>query len=321
MIVPRIVLFCCTLTFFIHSAKAEYNQPVDKILQDLSNPVNTSAEGFSNFLRYSYNQPEYAQDFLPNNFFHVAQFLEHGKTTKQTRAYSQSVLRLFANKLKGSSYVNALALSDLLDQMPQLLEHHFLVQRKGAELHFLQEKINQLLYARFLDKFAEFKSSPTAFFNDLSQEIVEALSASTMDMGDISIEELRKTMLVFCEVALGKLIWSPEDQIDTWKSVKKISQQLTALMDCNILADADDLNDLFVTLIERYCFFIDIAGDALSLDFYKNLKDDMQTSTLLLFELAEQEEFIERKAQRLTRAIDTAKKRSIKSMVNQVTKT
>ncbi|HSW74027.1 MAG TPA: hypothetical protein VLG71_02635 [Candidatus Limnocylindria bacterium] len=300
-----VVSLLCMFTLFSHNAKAIDYQSEDDAMRSLAVPLQPTATGFANFLRNSYNQPEYTQAFLPNSFMHTIEFLMHGKKTQQTRAYTQSVVRLFANKLKGCTYVNAHALSDLLAHMPSLLEHHFLVQRT-PDVHLLQTKINQLLYARFLDKFSEFKSSPNSFFNDLTKDILEALSMNTDGSGDISMEELRKTVLIFCEIALGKLIWSPEDQFDTWRSVKKIAEQLALFMDCNIIADTDDLNDLYVTLVERYCFFIDIAGHGLQPSFYENLQQELNTSKILLLSLEEQEDYLESKASRLRRTLKAA---------------
>jgi hypothetical protein len=308
MKLKRIVL-CLVLSFFSHSAKAEDNQYLEHKVLSFSAPVQTTASGFSSFLKNTYNQVEYT-DFLPNNFCHIIQFLEHGKNTKQTRSYTQSVVRLFANRLKGCSYVNAQALCTMLELFPGLIQHHFVVQR--ANLSLLQEKINSLLYASFLDKFAEFKTNPSTFINTLSQDIVDTLSLNTHDIGDVSMEELRKTTLVFFEVALSKIIWCPDDQIDTWKSVKKVSTYLTRLMDLNIITDPDDLNDLFVTLVERYCFFIDLAGDDLLPSFYKEIKKDLATSTAFLLELEEQEALIEPKIQRLERVLARAEERSLK---------
>ena len=298
----------CMVTFFSHSAKAKDKQYLEDSLQSLCAPVEPTAAGFAHFLKNSYNEPHYAQDFLPNNFAHALQFLAHGKQHQQTRSYAQSVLRLFANKLKGCEYVNAHALSELLAQLPHLLEQHFLVQRT-PDINLLQTKINQLLYAKFLDKFTDFKSNPTSFFDDLTQDILEALTVHSSDNGDVSMEELRKTVVIFCEIALGKLIWSPDDTIDTWHSVKKISQQLAVLMDYNIISDPDDLNDLFVTLIERYCFFIDLAGHGLPAQFYLQLNHELEQPTTLLLTLEEQEDYLESKAERLARALHGAQKK------------
>jgi hypothetical protein len=303
-------LVLSVIVLFSHSANAKDNQESVSIPLNLYSSIDPTTTGFTNFLKNSFNRPEYAQAFLPNNFLHIEQLLHHGFDSKQSRAYTQSVFRLFANSLKGSPYVNAQAFNIFLDQMPRLIEQHFLIQRSNIQV--MQEKINNVLYARFLEKFADFKNDPHIFFTDLSLEIIDSLSASH-DIGDISLEELRKTMLVFLEISLNKLIWSPEDSLDTWKTVKSLGEKLAHLMNINAIADTDDLNDLFVTLIERYCFFIDIAGDNLPASFYRDIKADLTTCSLPLLTLGEQEPLLEPKAKRLLKTITLAQEKQRKA--------
>jgi hypothetical protein len=308
-------LLFATLSLNIHT---EDNQVLESTLRDLSAPVKTTAAGFTSFLKDTFNHPDYIREILPYNLSHVAQFLEHGK--KQPRAYAQSVLRLFCNKLKATTYINAYSFNALARELPSLLEGYFLVQR--ANTHALQEKINTLLFNNFMKKFSTIKTIDDAsqinannpLFNDIALEIIEVLSKE-QEIADVSTEELRKTVLIFLETCLSKLVWSPEDQMDTWKSVKSISEQLAALMDCNVIIDFDDLNGLFVTLLERYCFFLDIAGSSLSATFYQEIKKDLATSSLLLLELEEQEQYIQPKLARLEQAIESARAQTCSKVV------
>lgn len=293
------------LTFTSHNVKTNNNQQTHNTLEALRMPIDTSAQGFTNFLRNSYNQPMYAQDFLPNDFSHCMQFLEHGKKTKQTRSYTQSALRLFSNKLKSSTYINAQAYDAMLQQLPSLLDHQFMIQKAG-DIHLMQEKINKLMYNSFLQKFSTFKSDHNTFFQDLSDEILQALGGHEQDGKDIGIEELRKTMLIFLEVGLSKLIWSPHDSLDTWKSVKTISEHLTDLADSNIIIDEDDLNDLFVTLIARYCYFIEIASIDLPASFYHAIKQDISNSSLFMLEMEELEPYMQTKKDLLLTTLKTS---------------
>ena len=122
-----------------------------------------------------------------------------------------------------------------------------------------------------------------------------------------SILLLRKTMLVFLEGSLSKLIWSPIDGIGTWRSVKTIAQQLATLMDHSIITDVDDLNSLYITLVERYCFFVDIASLDLPTPFYEEVKKDIFASAQhSLFTTEEQDELIQSKKDRLLTAIMSA---------------
>jgi 6-pyruvoyl-tetrahydropterin synthase len=159
-----------------------------------------------------------------------------------------------------------------------------------------------LLYNSFLDRFSHFKRNPNLFLNDLSQEIVKTLSKEPEHV-ETTVDELRKTTLVFLETALSKLIWCPDDSVETWNSVKKISEQLAKLVDHKILGDSEDLNDLYVTLLERYCFFIDLASNHLPVSFYEEIKKDISAKKPALLSLAEQDEMIETKETRLRRTL------------------
>lgn len=305
-----LLLSCVCITIFARSTQAQKKNNSSQVEYQSANvsqekllkfyvPIKASPDGITNFLRHIYNDPEYTQDYLPNDFSHLYQLL----VKKQSRSFAQAVLRLFGNKEKACTYINAHAFSCLLEQLPTLVEPYFSAQRPIEEFDAAQKKINTILYARFLDKFPEFKKNPTLFFDDLSHEIVDALLISQQNTKDISIEELRKTFLIFLEVGLSKLIWSPNDGVDTWKSVKTISDHLTKLTDVNAIVDSDDLNGLFVTLLERYCYFLDIASSDLPLNFYEAIQQDIAAAPIQLLTHAEQENMIETKLNRFKRAL------------------
>jgi hypothetical protein len=264
-------------------------------------PIQFTSVGIQSFLQNTFNNSLYPE-VLSNNFSHLVQFFEQAKRTKQQRAYIKSVLRLFTNKLKSTSYVNTYAFEALLEQLPGLLNEYF-ITFKLNELDAVQSTINELLYSSFLSKFGILKENPQLFFDSLSQEITNTLNNKYVFINEISADELRKTVIVFMELSLNKLIWSPQEQIQTWESVKRIGNHLEALAESNIIADIDDLNDLFITLIERYCFFLDIMQEELTIDFYEKIKSDLALHTFSFLELEESEEFIETKKQRLIRAL------------------
>jgi hypothetical protein len=151
-----------------------------------------------------------------------------------------------------------------------------------------------------------FKESPDSFLNELTAQIVQVLNTGEHE-NDISIEELRKTVIIFLEGSLSKLIWSPLDGVNTWRSVKTIAQQLATLMDCSIITDVDDLNSLYITLVERYCFFIDVASLDLPAPFYEEMKKDILASAdHRLFMIEEQDDLIQSKKDRLMTVITAA---------------
>lgn len=245
--------------------------------------------GVRSFLKDIFNSPAYVEEFLPNNFTHMVEFLHHGNQTGKDKLYIKSVIRLFSNKIKASSYINAYAFSDMLAELPSLLERHFMVKSENT-LNSLKDIIYEMQYASFKDQFPEFKANPESFLSKLSAEIEDAA-------------ELRKLMSVFLEVCLNKLIWSPQDQMATWQSAKTIADQLAILYNRTIITDIEDLNSLCITLLERYCLFLDIAGTHIDISTYEQIKDDMNCCRTPLLDLEEQESALETKAQRLMRCL------------------
>ena len=85
-------------------------------------------------------------------------------------------------------------------------------------------------------------------------------------------------------------------------SVKVIAKNLTTLKEHNII-NQDDLDDLFKSLLERFCHFLDLAGSDLSVEVIQKIKEDIASGNLMFLELEEQEDFMETKSERLGRSI------------------
>jgi hypothetical protein len=242
-------------------------------------------DGVGNFFKDVFNAPAYGADFLPNNFFHMIELLNYGNQHGKDRAYVKTVIRLFSNKLKTSSYINAYTYCDLLPELTVLLEPHFTIN-SDCTVTSLKDIIYEIQYQSFKAQFPEFKASPETFLTKFSQQIEDAA-------------ELRKLTTVFLEVSLNKLIWSPEDQFNTWLSVKLIADQLSALYKRTIIPDLEDLNGLYITLLERYCMFLDVASSHLEIATIQKIKEDINAHQTPLLSLPEQEELLETKMQRL----------------------
>ena len=120
---------------------------------------------------------------------------------------------------------------------------------------------------------------------------------------DISVDELRHTLVRLLEITINKLTWHPEEHAKIWVSVKSISKQLEVLMEHNIIDDANDLDDLYWTLIHRFCYFLDLAHADLPVKFLEAIKDDVSTQQFLLIELEEQEPLITSKRDHLLHVV------------------
>lgn len=265
-------------------------------------PIHFSNTGISEFFKYSFNHPRYASDCLAHDFSHFLQFLKHGKKNNNKRVYCKSVLRLFSNKIKGSSYVNAHAFNACISQLPSILSDYFMIF-KLVDVDPAKKAVFELLYGSFLNSFDIFKQDPDNFLTDLSTNIVESLNNSFSFNQDATNEEVRKTMLLFLDGCLNRLVWNPAEGIDTWRTCKTIAQGFSILHEANIIDDPDDLNDLFVTLIERYCYFLDITGNEFTPDFYAKMKLSIQHEPTAFLDMEEQEQALETKTERLMRAL------------------
>lgn len=271
-------------------------------MMNLHMPIVFSNNGLQHFFKQIYSHPRYAQEILAHDFTHMLQFLTYGKKMGQKRAYAKSVLRLFTNKLKSTPFVNGYAFLHMLQALPPLLNDYFVTFRLN-DLDPAKAVINNLLFSTFSTKFDELKKDPTSFVNSLSENIVTSLNTRFPVFEDVSAEELRKSLLLFLEIGTSKLVWAPQEEVDTWELCKKISNEVALFVDANIIADPDDLNDLYISLIERYCYFIDISNSDLSTDFFTKVQHNIASESLLMLDMEESEDSIETKGERLMRAL------------------
>lgn len=278
------------------TVKSDPNPQVNFFLQ----PVFT--QGVSQYLQTTFNDPLYVLEILPHSFAHVIELLQHGRDTKKPKIYFKSVLRLFADEYKRTC-VNAYAFGDFLVHLPSLLKEQFIIDASKA-FESLKDMVNEMLLSTFVAKFPEFKANPGTFLESVSQDIEDAV-------------ELRKLVQLFLEVTLSKLVWNPDDKEKTWENVKKIGQSLQTLYKNQMIANQDDLNSLYLTLVERYCFFLDLTQKQLiqTPSFYQKIRDDIASRSISFLELAEQEQYLETKSQRILRVVHRAQEEIYREQV------
>ncbi len=295
------LLFCTLFTRTTHDTKPAHDTNKNNAYAPYM-PIKFTQTGVNSFFKDTLNTSRYRQEVLPNNFSHMVQFIEHGHKRRQGRAYTQSILRLFNNVLKGSMYINAYAFNDFIQQITPLL-HKQCTPGYLDPAKIMKKRINDILYANFLNKFDQFKQDPDSFFDGISGDIAICTQDPALLPGDISCQELRKTLMSFFEHGIGKLVWSPENGMQTWKNVKDLAQSLEALLDQKIFTDEDDLNDLFISLVERYALFLDINAPFIPIDCYQEIKKEVIAQNLYFLELDEQESFLEKKSHRMMHAL------------------
>jgi hypothetical protein len=261
-------------------------------------PLMITPYGVEFFFSQMYNNKRYSEDFLPNNFSHLLQFLEHGKQSQQGKEFVKSTLTLFSQKLKSCSYANAYAFADFLLTMPSLVDHFFMQQTKSV----MEKKnlIKQAIYHQFLTHSDDLKENSAQFFDNLSSSILQAINPDLEE--PITTEYLRQTIIRFLEIGLNKLIWDPQDK-DLWQHIMTIAERLSLLVDHKIITNTDDLNDLYWSLIHRLGYFIENARHNLQPEFFQAMSQVLAGQSVKLFELEEVDELAETKKQYIQRLL------------------
>lgn len=273
-------------SFFIHNATAHnFQEHTSRPLQQ-----NTILRSLQEDLK----DVHYRKEILPNNFSYLTDLIVYGNNTQQPPTYLRSVIKMFANILKGADYVSAYAFSDLIQTFPVNLKDYFVLRKSRSyitneailDAHMydrFNQTVNSALYLKFSNEYDEFKRDPNSFLQTISNEIV-GLAQEEFTRGQI-----RQDIIRFCEIALSKMIWNPQDHIKTWDITKKISNQLASLLEHNILDDVNDLDDLYWTLLHRYCYFIELTHTDMPLHFFDDIKNDINSQKSILFALEEQD--------------------------------
>lgn len=300
IMIYRFIALLLVYTLSIHSINAPVIQEKDVIAQNQDNLILS--------IQQKMRKPEYPQEILPNDFSHFSRLLKFGVENHQSPLFLRSVTKSFTNILKRSRYVNAHAFSQLLEEMPKYILPYFTLPSSqayisnaalydAAFIDRFKSTVNNMLYSKFSTEYETFRQDPASFLQTISGTIV------TMAQEELMQEQVRQGIIRFCELALSKLIWDPIEQEKTWFTTKKIAEQIAQLLEYNILDDTNDVEDLHLTLLNRYCYFIEITATDMAPSFYAAIKNDLASNNIVLFALAEQDNFLESKLSYMQRTL------------------
>jgi len=293
-------------TLFIHSKNT-------CTFQD-QHTINNS-ENLLKSLQHELKDPAYRTEVLPNNFSYLTNLIVVGNNNNQPPAYLRSIIKLFSNMLKGASYVNAQECESFLAKLPTLAQPYFALTTSRAyitqpalyDAHMfdrLHATINNALFMKFSSEYDSFKKNPNEFLTILSSEIL------SLAQEEVTREQLRQGIIRFAEIALNKLVWNVEKAELSWNITKRIAHDLAALLEQNILDDLNDLDDLYWTLLTRYCYFIELTATELAPSIFATIKNDISAGNILLLSLPEQDALVESKLSYLQRTLITAEAQS-----------
>lgn len=287
------------------SAKTEDNQlsSIKVDTHDLMHyaPIHQTKQGIHTFLSTTFNRPDYAQEILAVDLSHLAQLIEYVHETYKTRDHMRHTLRLCMNKCKTTSYLNAHAFSSLLTDVTPYFDD-LLIEADITEFENSKGLIYSLMFDRFLHQFSSFQENHKLFLETLSTDIAQSFYTQK-SLADITTDELRYAIFSFCDVCSSKLIWSPNDGIESWNITVKIADQLASYASQGILKDDDMLQDLCITLLERYCYFLDLVAQDLPFAFFSQVRNQCEQQRIELLDLEEQEKCLETKRHRFMRAL------------------
>lgn len=262
-------------------------------------PVPITKESIETFFLKAFNNPRYVKDRLPYSLDNFINFLRHGKQTQQGRDYMKATFCVWSPKIKQCDALSAAAFTEWLVELPALVDYLF-VPETATTPQQKKQAVKKVLYREFLSKFSVLSENPSMFFDNLADEV---LNAADPDINQgVSLEHLRQMIVRFIETCMNKLFWDPSDK-DTWANMKHMGDLLGRLKEQGIIKDVDDLNDLCWSLVHRVCHFVSYFGPELPMEFYEEVRKEIQNPSCILLTLEEQESLMETKRATLERAI------------------
>lgn len=251
-----------------------YSPNADSASVVLDAPLETSKKGVEDFFTHIFTHPHYSSRVLPYSFDHLEQLITYRAEPK----FVEYVLRCFSNKVKASLYIQAASLDRFLTSFTQCIQQTIHLGSKGPDKGQKEELIS-LLYNRFLSEFERFKQDPESFFDQLSEDILAAITrAPTRTRSQIDSDEISHTIVLFLELCCNKLAWDSKDELKTWQTVVSLAEKFLRLEQVHLISSSD-LENIYVSLVERYCFFLELMRADLSVEFLSALKGAVTAET------------------------------------------
>lgn len=254
----------------------------------------TELGAITDFINNEISRPEYPSEVLPNDFTHLIQLIGYGHTLQNDRImYGRSTFNIFNKLVGGAPFVNPYPFATMLENLPRLLKP-YVVTFKSTSGHTgvivdadmfgrLKQTVDDMLFLEFGSRFELFKSDPALFFNNLSEQIIQAARE------EVEVERFRQSMVRFIEIGISKMIWDITDSKSIWPNVKKISTSIEELYNTGIIHDINDIDNLCWSLVHRFNYFLDITFERMPESFYHDMKTDIHNEPPLFLRLEEQD--------------------------------
>lgn len=285
-------------TLYFSSVSADpHTGALNQVHVDFTRPLAYSKESISYFLKHIFNHPHYAQDFLALNFAHVSQIMSLAPKHPHPRRFIRKGLGLFSLKLQDIRYINSYAFCNFIED---LITYATPYTNTETDKNDLIEAFKRTIGAYLVDKFELLKEEPEQALTELSMRLYDLVEP--YEKQDISVRELQHVMHYFLSQALHLLVWSPENQQDTWYCMIAIANRLEQCA-VHAIVDRDMLDDLYWILLHRYTYFLSLAGPELDPEFFDHASTALQDMKNSFWFTEERELFITTKYEYLQRAL------------------
>ena len=252
-------------------------------------PIEFTPDGISYYFKYVYNHPEYIH-YLPYSLSHMIQFLEYGIKSGQNEVFAASVIKMFLQKIKAVSYVEAESFVEFLPKFTEAMKP-YLAAKEASFLKEMQAVLKEKLSNLFSNYFSYFQKNPDSFMNSLAEQIAKQTNQNATQH-QVGVAQLKKDVLRFIEMSANKLVWSAKDDLQVWYTCNRLAHECQCCLDQKVLCNTDALDDLCWSLIHRFCYFVELSSGSLDKNFYSQVLHDLQTKPLALVALDEQEDLM-----------------------------
>ena len=273
-------------------------------------------QALSKYVKEVYNNKFYS-NFLSQDGSHVVEFLELSEELNLEISPLYTCLRLFYNKIKDSELIDDTVALQILNPLPVLVEKYFIEKPKETNsLKFLKKSIEKTILFKFTDHLTEFQQEPNLFISKLSKDISKIAqkeidhALKEKEQNEMK-ERLRNLIIRFLEITFNKLIWDTQSHEGIWESVLSIANNVIRLADYQILNHMDDLDDLLWSLTHRFCYFLNLVGSYLPIEFYEEVENDIANGTAFFLEIEEQDDDIKTKKETILESLVRAKAKAI----------
>ncbi len=291
-----------------------------QIIQETMHPTTTQPSdlinfnnAFESYIQEQYNHPNYSEYISQNgtDFLTLLETIKDYDLGDEKIFKTYTIFKLFKDKMNNCSLIDDVIISQIISKTPSLIDQYF----KKDLLPSLEETktfIEYQLQLKLLEHFEQFAADPTRCVTTVSEQLAKQIvekHKSLVEQIDRT-NKLRSMIIRFFETMISKTIWDIRHPENLWLSISAIANGTTNLLNTGILDDEDDVDSIIWILVHRFCFFLDLRGSFLPLNFYDEIEEALNNGSVKFLE-EEQDDFITTKKEVLIEALTKAKIKAI----------